>query len=396
MMAEMERVNIVDLDLDYDKSRLYERTSTNMIVIHHTGNTTDDDKGAEWINELHCKANGWAAIGYHFVIRKDGTIERGRPEWASGAHSVGYNNEAIGICVSGNFLLGQPTPAQIESLAMLLANLCADYHLPIDRDHILGHRELNATGCPGDNLYDMMEVIVGKTNFYRYPPNAATTVTAPKAEQTSSQWHSGNMSDEALAHEIALGLIKTGIEGDYGSVGCSTAGDYPSIGISSWEGDRADALLDRLPEGWKYVDQPYTRLVSKGLDVSLSKILNSSQGRQIQVDYLTEDCIEYVKSLSRVQSLTDSRCIIYAGMWCPTSTYVVKGFLLKRENKTNLNSLKAIRTLFYDEYANAAGIQSKYHLGYRNRAERTYQYVAGIDLTTPYSEPVYGQGPNGR
>lgn len=395
-MAEMERVNIVDLDLDYDRSRLYERTSTSMIVIHNTGNPTDDDKGAEWINELHCRDNGWAAIGYHFVIRKDGTIERGRPEWASGAHAAGYNNDSIGICVSGNFMLGMPTPAQIESLAMLLANLCADYHLPIDRDHILGHRELNETDCPGDNLYSMMREIVGKANFYRYPPKAATIVTAPKAEQTITQWHSGHMSDEALAREIALGLIKTGIEGDYDSVECSTAGNYPSIGISQWEGDRADALLDRLPEGWKYVDQPFTQLVRKGLDVGLRKLLNSPMGRQVQADYLTEDCMEYLKSLDRIESLTDPRCIIYAGMWCPTSTYVVKSFLLNRETRTNLNSLKAVRDLFYDEYANAAGIQSRYYKGYQNRAEKTYQYVASIDLTTPYGEPIYGQGPNGR
>lgn len=169
-MAEMERVNVVDLHLDYDEDRLSERSLTEMIVIHNTGNPTDDDMGAKNINDAHRNYNGWAAIGYHFVIRKNGTIEKGRPVWAAGAHSAGYNNCSIGICVSGNFMIGTPTAAQIESLAMLLANLCADFNLPIDRDHILGHRELNETDCPGDSLYYMMDTIVGKANFYRHPP----------------------------------------------------------------------------------------------------------------------------------------------------------------------------------------------------------------------------------
>lgn len=47
--------------------------------------------------------NGWAGIGYHFVIRKDGTIERGRPLSVVGAHAQGDNLHTIGICMAGNF-----------------------------------------------------------------------------------------------------------------------------------------------------------------------------------------------------------------------------------------------------------------------------------------------------
>ena len=49
---------------------------------------------------------------------------------------------------------------------MLLANLCTDYGLTIDRDSIVGHRELMPTACPGRNLYAQMDTIVGKANFY--------------------------------------------------------------------------------------------------------------------------------------------------------------------------------------------------------------------------------------
>ena len=93
-------------------------------------------------------------------------MEIGRPHWTIGAHAYGHNSHTIGIHVCGNFEIGYPTAAQIESTAMLLANVCTDYGLPIDRDHIVGHRELMGTACPGRNLFAQMDEIVGKANFY--------------------------------------------------------------------------------------------------------------------------------------------------------------------------------------------------------------------------------------
>lgn len=161
----MERVNLKDLHLTYDAGNLQTRRVTDMIVLHHTGNPTDDDLSAEEINASH-QAQGWTCIGYHYVVRKDGTVEQGRPHWTVGAHACGENSHTIGIHVCGNFEIGEPTDAQIESTAMLLANVCTDYGLPIDRDHIAGHRELMGTACPGRNLFSQMDEIVGKANFY--------------------------------------------------------------------------------------------------------------------------------------------------------------------------------------------------------------------------------------
>nr|DAN14984.1 MAG TPA: endodeoxyribonuclease I [Caudoviricetes sp.] len=159
----MQRVNIKNIGLSF--GALSNRTATDKIVVHHTGNPYDDDLSAEEIHESH-RAKGWAGIGYHYVIRKDGTVEQGRPHWTVGAHAYGHNSHTIGIHVCGNFEEAEPTDAQIESTAMLLSNLCTDYGLPIDRDHIVGHRELMSTACPGRNLYEMMDTVVGKANFY--------------------------------------------------------------------------------------------------------------------------------------------------------------------------------------------------------------------------------------
>lgn len=161
----MERITINDLNLEIDHSCLETRRTTDQIVIHHTGNPTDDDLSAAEINESHMR-QGWSCIGYHYVIRKDGTVEQGRPHWTVGAHAYGHNSHTIGIHVCGNFEEAEPTDEQIESLAMLIANLCTDYGLTINRDSIVGHRELMGTACPGRNLFAQMDEIVGKANFY--------------------------------------------------------------------------------------------------------------------------------------------------------------------------------------------------------------------------------------
>ena len=161
----MERIPIVETYLEIDHNRLTARRVTDQIVIHHTGNAVDDDLSAAEIDASH-KGQGWTCIGYHYVIRKDGTVEVARPHWTVGAHAYGHNSHTIGIHVCGNFEEAEPTDAQIESLAMLLANLCTDYGLPIDRDHIIGHRELMPTACPGENLFAEMDTVVGKANFY--------------------------------------------------------------------------------------------------------------------------------------------------------------------------------------------------------------------------------------
>ena len=162
----MERINIVDKCLYYDYDRLQNRTSTDQIVIHHTGNGYDCDPDAVEINKWH-QANGWTCIGYHYVIRKDGTVEQGRPHWTIGAHCVGENYHTIGIHFSGDFMENRhPTDAQLVSGAKLIANICTDYGIPIDSDHIKGHKDYMATSCPGDNLYDKIPEIIWNANFF--------------------------------------------------------------------------------------------------------------------------------------------------------------------------------------------------------------------------------------
>ena len=106
----MERVKIKETNLDFGS--LSNRAVTDMIVLHHTGEN-DIDASAEQIHGWHLNQE-WAGIGYHFVIRKDGTIERGRPEWAIGSHAYGENSHTIGIHLSGDFEQAKPTEIKLR------------------------------------------------------------------------------------------------------------------------------------------------------------------------------------------------------------------------------------------------------------------------------------------
>ena len=147
-------------------TELTKRDRTDLIVIHHTGNPVDDDLSAEQIHVSH-QAQGWAGIGYHYVIRKDGTIERGRPENCIGAHAIGNNGKSIGIHICGNFEIAEPTEAQLNSLPVLIADICKRYGLIAAKNVIVGHRDLDNTACPGKNLYNKLDIIRGNAEWYR-------------------------------------------------------------------------------------------------------------------------------------------------------------------------------------------------------------------------------------
>lgn len=145
---------------------LTERLRTDIIVVHHTGNPYDDDLSAKEIHRSHIVNNGWAGCGYHFIVRKNGAIEEGRPLWAMGSHAYGENWRSVGVHVCGNFEIAEPTAAQIENTAYLIGWLCDYYDLTPDAEHVVGHRDLMATACPGENLYRLLQTIRGKAIWY--------------------------------------------------------------------------------------------------------------------------------------------------------------------------------------------------------------------------------------
>ena len=160
----MKAPTIKDYGLEFVS--LVKRLSTDMIIVHHTGNLYDDNLSAEEIHNIHLR-NGWSGCAYHFIVRKDGTVEAGRPEWAQGAHAEKYNPCSLGIHLCGNFEIAFPTEAQIESAAYLIGWLCEKYNLVPDKAHVFGHRDLLPTACPGEFLYQRLQDIRGKAIWYQ-------------------------------------------------------------------------------------------------------------------------------------------------------------------------------------------------------------------------------------
>lgn len=126
------------------KGNFTRRSKTDEVILHHA----EASNATVWdINDWHL-SNGWVGIGYHYYIRKDGSIYRGRPEWAVGAHATGHNDRSIGICCEGAYMTETMPAAQLASLKALLRDIMGRYGtLALKR-----HRDVNATSCPGDNF----------------------------------------------------------------------------------------------------------------------------------------------------------------------------------------------------------------------------------------------------
>lgn len=125
---------------------LQARSKTDLIVVHHSASA---DVPAAEIHAWHL-VRGWAGIGYHFVIRNDGSIERGRPQDMIGAHAgAGVNDHSIGICLCGNFMQDQPSEPQLVSLIELVIWLKKYYGVSVGSFDIKLHRQVAATECPG-------------------------------------------------------------------------------------------------------------------------------------------------------------------------------------------------------------------------------------------------------
>lgn len=113
----------------------------NRIIIHCSATKEGQDYDVEDITRWHL-ANGWNGCGYHFVIKLDGTIQRGRAIEKAGAHTKDFNKDSIGVCyIGGCDKNGKPkdtrTEAQKESLYCLVKVLKDLYSV----NEIKGHRD---------------------------------------------------------------------------------------------------------------------------------------------------------------------------------------------------------------------------------------------------------------
>jgi len=153
-------VNIITVNLPTNGS-FSRRNKTDEIILHHA---EASHASVEEVNRWHLE-RGWTGIGYHFYIRKDGRIYRGRPEWSVGAHAQGHNSRSVGICVEGAYMTETMPKAQFDALVGLVREEMAKY----PGAKVLRHRDVNSTDCPGVN----------------YPWKALLAALSPEKEETT-------------------------------------------------------------------------------------------------------------------------------------------------------------------------------------------------------------------
>lgn len=118
-------------------------TTVNRLVVHCSATRASADIGVADIRLWH-KRQGWRDVGYHYVIRRNGTVEKGRPDNEPGAHASGFNGDSIGICMVGG--VGENgkgednfTAAQYAALFTTLTRLKKAW----PNAEVLGHRDLS-------------------------------------------------------------------------------------------------------------------------------------------------------------------------------------------------------------------------------------------------------------
>lgn len=138
-------------------------TDITKFLLHCSANGPTSNIGVKEIRRYHTMpvsqgGRGWEEIGYHYVIKRDGTLEQGRSLAYQGAHCVACNPCSIGICLVGGVdNTGRPqdnfTRAQFDTLAALLRELRRSW----PNASIHGHNEFDNKACPVFNVQDFLD-----------------------------------------------------------------------------------------------------------------------------------------------------------------------------------------------------------------------------------------------
>ena len=128
------------------------RTVT-LLIVHCSAVRPGQRSSAPDIDRWH-RAKGWKSIGYHFVVRRDGTVETGRSIEEVGAHCRWHNRHSIGICYEGGLdEAGKPADTRTSEQKQALRQLLEQLHGQFPKALIVGHHDLDPMkACPCYNV----------------------------------------------------------------------------------------------------------------------------------------------------------------------------------------------------------------------------------------------------
>jgi N-acetyl-anhydromuramyl-L-alanine amidase AmpD len=137
-----------------------------LIIIHCSAVRPGQTSSAAQIDSWH-RRRGWKmGIGYHYVVRRDGQVEPGRPEWLIGAHCMHHNRHSIGVCYEGGLdSEGRPADTRTTEQKLAMVQLLEVLHRRYPRALIVGHNDLDpqkACPCIADVAREYAELQPGK------------------------------------------------------------------------------------------------------------------------------------------------------------------------------------------------------------------------------------------
>ena len=137
------------------------KRKVNKIILHSSATPEGRDVSVDTIRGWHVDERGWSDIGYHYVIKLDGSLENGRPVERQGAHVRGHNKGSIGVCYVGGYDKNMDpkdtrTEEQKKALAALIVDLMNEY--PGSTLH--GHNEFASKACPSFDVQQEYSEII--------------------------------------------------------------------------------------------------------------------------------------------------------------------------------------------------------------------------------------------
>jgi hypothetical protein len=238
-------LNIINSNLQF-KSNLSYGNKPDTIVLHHAeaSHCTIQD-----IHSWHL-ANGWAGCGYHYLVRKDGSIYTGRPENAIGAHCPSENTHSIGICAEGEYMKEQMPQAQKQALIELDIYIKNKYGIR----RVGGHKEFYSTDCPGTNypLSEIKNAILGG-NIQSFNNSVI------QSQPSSNTWNGYNMDKVRKVQNLVngLGIAHIDTDGKLGSASLSAFKKLPVAKYNNYHNDAETDVICQLlaiptPQGYYY------------------------------------------------------------------------------------------------------------------------------------------------
>ena len=135
------------------------------LIVHCSATPEGKDFDIDNIRQWHVVDNGWSDVGYHYVIKLDGTVQEGRPIEKSGAHTYGHNKDSIGVCYIGGMDKDMKEWKDTRTLAQedSLFNLLMDLKFDFPEAKVFGHRDFtNKKPSLSYNAYEEYQEI---TNY---------------------------------------------------------------------------------------------------------------------------------------------------------------------------------------------------------------------------------------